>query len=82
MQLKYPHFPQKSSKSKDQKSLAAHLEGSHCTLLCRGTSVEKHWSTQIFYKVKVPYNPCFYFANEELFCVTFYVETLGHFNTN
>ena len=26
------------------KDLAAHLEGAHGTLVCRGTPVEKHWS--------------------------------------
>jgi len=47
MQPKSPHFPKNNSKSKDQKSLAAHLEGSHDTLVCRGTPVEKHCLREI-----------------------------------
>jgi hypothetical protein len=35
-------FFQKNSKSFDQKQLAAHLEGTHGTLVCRGTPVENH----------------------------------------
>ena len=33
--------PQKCNKS-NEKNLAAHLEGAHGTLVCRGTPVEKH----------------------------------------
>jgi len=35
-------FPKRVVKVRTQKSFAAHFEGSHSTLLCRGTPVEKH----------------------------------------
>jgi len=42
LQPKSPHFPQNNSKTEVQKSFAAHLEGSHGTLVCSDTPVEKH----------------------------------------
>ncbi len=53
MQQKAPHFQQKSSKCKDQKSLAAHLEGSHSTLLCHDTTVEKHLYSSQQYIIEI-----------------------------
>ncbi len=36
-------FPKKIKGKVRKKNLAAHLEGAHGTLMCRGTPVEKHW---------------------------------------
>ncbi len=50
LQPKSPHFPLKNSKSNDQKSLVAHLEGSH---RLRNTDLKCHkisWGSQNFWK--------------------------------
>ena len=36
-------FLARGFRKRPTKDLAAHLEGAHGTLICRGTPVEKHW---------------------------------------